>query len=517
MKKIIKYLALVPLLAIMLLNCVIYGQVIAAEDSTVDYSSEYVYFSEEQPEILELCDFRDFRNLSVYPDIFPDFEYYLYYGSVTKSSYDKFVNGSIDSIEICFYLLDLTACEILQNDYAYYDPDTAVSSRIATYIYDRTTNSWTKDSLSVKGTCIFAFFPDSFYLARYSGTINNPPSKVLTSSTSYCVAFDSNVIDVEFESGVLNALDVSVSFSPELHGAFTRTRTDRGQTVTLDNFSFIVSNNSKFPVQYLMAIYRDDEFFRPFNDDALSAQAATKFNGKTYTGNPTYVYVKDEWIYLPHGTQGVITANAPSSWHYLQSGEAESVTVAFNQVKLDINVNYTCVVYAIRNDSNYATVFTNYNTFQYPACSDYCVDVSGLSCVYTSQFNILNPAEFNPNNNDNSYAFDVDDSLLFNRANGYIDENGEVVVDRVDTNSLANAGKDPNDPWSGYNPDHNAWEVYYKNQNTVSSDIDQLSNNFSSFLQFVNKVFSYFPKNYQNIIILGLTSIVVIGILKVVF
>lgn len=508
LKKFKRYLALIPLLMVMLLNCVCYGQVFATEDSTVDYSGEFIDISQTYPEILDVCDFSSIHGLNDFYNISIP-ENYLFIGRVQKSIYNSFLSGVYSSFNIMFYIIELDIDNLQSNDFAYYD-FLGCSTVIYYFNFNPSKNSFTFNSKSNTSRYDFIYYPDSFNLV-VENSITSEPSEIL-SGDYFCFAFDSNVIEVG-ES----PLDVSVSFSPELHGAFTRTRTDRGQTVTLDNFSFIVSNNSKFPVQYLMAIYRDDEFFRPFNDDALSAQAATKFNGKTYTGNPTYVYVKDEWIYLPHGTQGVITANAPSSWHYLQSGEAESVTVAFNQVKLDINVNYTCVVYAIRNDSNYATVFTNYNTFQYPACSDYCVDVSGLSCVYTSQFNILNPAEFNPNNNDNSYAFDVDDSLLFNRANGYIDENGEVIVDRVDTNSLANAGKDPNDPWSGYNPDHNAWEVYYKNQNTVSSDIDQLSNNFSSFFKFVNKVFSYFPSNYQNVIILGLTAVVVLGVLKVVF
>lgn len=508
MKKIFKYLALVPLLTVLIFNCIIYGSVYAD-----DYSSCLVSFSQSSPKVIELFDYRDFHSISSFSDRVTEDDDYLYFGIVDKDDYSDFISGNKNSIKLTFYLYILTDISIYSSDYSYYITDTIRRYSIY-YNINISTGSVTKGNSSHNDNS-FEYFPDSFYVGLFSGT---PSTSVRTSSNSYTFVFDSSVFEKKHEAISSNSnLNVSVSFSPELTGAFSRTRYENGFKITLDNFNFTVTNNSKFSIQYLMAIYRDDEFFRPFNDDPLSAQAATKFNGKTYTGNPTYVYVKDEWIHLPHGTQGVITANAPSSWHYLQSGEAESVTVAFNQIKLDINVNYTCVVYAIRNDSNYATVFSNYNSFQYPACSDYCVDVSGLSCVYSSQFNILNPAEFNPNNNDNSYAFDVDDSLLFNRANGYIDENGEVVVDRVDTNSLANAGKDPNDPWNGYNPDHNAWEVYYKNQNTVSSDIDQLSNNFSSFLQFVNKVFSYFPKNYQNIIILGLTSIVVIGILKVVF
>jgi hypothetical protein len=125
-------------------------------------------------------------------------------------------------------------------------------------------------------------------------------------------------------------------------------------------------------------------------------------------------------------------------------------------------------------------------------------------------FTISNPATFDSTANDGSYAFDIDDRQLFNRANGYIDDNGNVVIDRIDTDSLIGSS----DSW-GSQYDSDAWDTYYKNQNTVSSDIDQLSRNFSSFFRFVNKVFSYFPKNYQSIIILGLTSMVVLGLFKV--
>lgn len=510
LKKIKKYFLLIPLIMVSLLNCVCYGQVIATDDSTVDYSNCLVSFSEVCPEVLELFDYRDYHSITSFSDKITEDDDYLYYGTVDKDDYSDFISGSTNRIKLTFVFYKLTDVDIYSGPVSYYISDT-ISRYTIYYNINIDTDSVVKGNFS-SSTVAFEYFPDSFFVTHgFSGT---PSTSVRTNADSYIFLFDSSVFEKKHEVDFSNTLDVSVTFSPELTGAFNRTVSDRGQTVTLDDFSFKISNNSKFDIQYIMAIYRDSDTFLPFNSDPLAAQSDTTFTGKTYVGTPVYVYVKDEWLYLPHRQNGVITGYAPSSWHMVSSGDSDFVTINFNQVNLNTRQNYNVVVYAIRNDLSYATPFTNLNEFQVPACADYNVEIDNLQLVYSSQFSILNPAEFDATNNENSYAFDENDRLLFNRANGYIDENGEMVIDRVDTNQWVTEGSD--DSWVNFDSDLNAWDTYYKNQNTVSSDIDQLSRNFSSFFKFVNKFFSYFPKNYQSITILGLTSLVVLGIIKVV-
>lgn len=520
MKKLKKYLLMIPLLAVMLLNCVCYGQVIFSANA-IDYT-EY-FKSPDESDLLSHFDFTDPENVlstvkkyySNYPASYFTNYYYCVY--LTPDEYNKYSSGSpynftikcifTDSSDITnstnFYILNKTRLTVnlhfsSSNNFSlstgfddHYDKF---------FIYYKNTGSFIDENTSsIKyifiGDDRINYCDENIYYYQYSNIEN------------FSLFYD-------YEAAQ-SSMNVNVTFSPELTGAFNRTVTDRGQKVTLDEFSFTVENNSKFDVQYLMSIHKIDDSFYPF-PDPINARYMT-VNGKTYTGSPVYVYVKDEWLFLPHGVQGIITAYAPSSWHKVSAGSVDSVTVNFNQLKLNSVDVYDVEVYAVRNDFNYVSPFTNHNTFDYPASVDCSIVQEDVQLVYSSRFNIANPADFDPNNNENSYAYDEDDRFLFNRANGYIDENGETVIDRVDTNQFVNAGNDPDDPWRGWDDSNDAWETYYKNQNTVSSDIDQLSNNFSSFFKFVNKTFSYFPKNYQNIIMLGLTSIVVLAVIKVVF
>ena len=504
LKKIKKLLFLFLSLFLMLLNCVCYGQVLAAANIT-DYS---VFFLDPPQDIIDCMDFTDVENIDLFD--FPDYSSFYYQVCCDSTYYERYLNGDIDYLPIDFLIVDFSDSD----SFVTIDPTTfsttPLSYQYFSYYYYRDSGFQFNNS--------YSYSPRYFYFQPlvgdwgFNSSAFSPDEWDLDTPNSHTLYIECDYFDLNSSSS--SSLNVDVVFSPELTGVFNRTVSDSGQKVTLDEFSFKVSNNSNFDIQYLMAIYRESDTFLPFNTDPLVAKYDTNFNGKTYNGSPVYVYVKDEWLYLPHRQIGVITGYAPSSWHMVSSGDSDFVTINFNQVKLNTYQNYTVVVYAIRNDLAYVTPFTNLNEFQVPACSDFNVDIDNLALVYSSQFSILNPAEFDASNNDNSYAFDVDDRLLFNRANGYIDENGEMVIDRVDTNQWVTEGSD--DPWVNLDSDLNAWDSYYKNQNTVSSDIDQLSRNFSSFFKFVNKFFSYFPKNYQSITLLGLTSLVVLGIIKVV-
>ena len=515
LKKIKRYLLLIPLLFVMMLNVSVYGQILTSS-AAIDYNTLFHPFSESGLE--------DYYNITDSDAVMSKvhsstggYNYYVYALYATPGNYQNLLNGDDYTLNFtCVLFNDLSL--ITETDSFIYIQNGVQRIYYCSFISDFANSNHLFNNAAVDSHYEMGFsynklngtFKTCWF---FGGSMIDPNS----SDGNHYFYQASNIPDFpffyDFDSAA-STLNVDVVFSPELTGTFNRTVSDRGQTVTLDDFSFKVSNNSKFDIQYLMAIYRESDAFLPFNIDPLVAKYDSNFNGKTYNGSPVYVYVKDEWLYLPHRQNGVITGYAPSSWHMVSSGDSDFVTINFNQVKLNTFQNYNVVVYAIRNDLSYVTPFTNLHEFQVPACADYNVELDTLQLVYSSQFSILNPAEFDATNNDNSYAFDEDDRLLFNRANGYIDENGEMVIDRVDTNQWVTEGSD--DPWVNWDSDLNAWDTYYRNQNTVSSDIDQLSRNFSSFFKFVNKFFSYFPKNYQSIIILGLTSIVVLGIIKVI-
>lgn len=502
MSKLKKILLLIPTAFIMLLNCISF----TAFADEINYQDYWIDLS-EIPELQSREWIFDSTKDSNHN---PGFSKYIYaVDTINKSSYDDFISGIDDVFSFKSYYIDLTNVEFESNEYSVVSLNRVPVQQIefefcsdgTLYFYPAVTNSY-----------FIRYFPDS-------GTIQLVPifdssgyplaDKSYINTNKYYIHIESNHPDFpvpDFAGGSSGgALNVSVNFDPEMSGDFQRREIINDKIVTIDTLNFSVTNNSKFSIQYLVAIVSQDDFFSLYSDNAISHP-----NGKVYSGDPTYVYVSDEWCYLPSGTKGITSTYCPSSWHHVDSGDVDNVTVNFNQMKLNIGVIYSVYVYAVKNTQDSVCVIPfNQDSYQYN--EDYVLNFSDAQVVYSSQFTCSNPAEFDPNSNSGSYAFDGSDTSFFNRANGYIDENGNVVIDRIDTDSLISGS----DSW-GSQFDKNAWDVYYDRQNSVSSDLTQLSNNFSSFFRFINKVFGYFPKNFQSVISLGLTSVVVLGIIKVV-
>ncbi len=502
LKKIKKYSLLIPLIMVLCFNFCVYGSVQA-----VDYASYHHNLSDCPYDFSSVFDPDDADSLS---SAFPP----AYEGSrgsffvciyLSGSNYNNFLNGLNYTVEV--RVIDFYSSSLIVNNDSFYRFGNFFSHCVYTYNFDVSTGAFTsKKNIVDKSRYDLVYFKESGQVLSVDSSLSTDDILALGSSSHYYYQY-TNFDGFDLFSFEDSSLNVTVSFNPELSGAFSRTVMQNGQKVTLDTLNFTVTNNSNFPIQYIFAIVnRDEDFFLYNENNSFSVP-----NGKVFGGNPSYVYVKDEWLYLPSGEtkKNVTSTFAPSSWHYVSSKNSDSVTIGFNQMKLNIGVYYNVYVYAIRNDSNQVLCIPyNIDSWQYN--EDYVIDFTSAELVYSSEFTISNPATFDPTANDGSYAFDIDDRQLFNRANGYIDDNGNVVIDRIDTDSLIGSS----DSW-GSQFDSNAWDIYYKNQNTVSSDIDQLSRNFSSFFKFVNKFFSYFPKNYQSIIILGLTSMVVLGLFKV--
>lgn len=515
-----KYLLLIPTMFVMLLNVIGCGQVVFNASAAVDYSE---YFQHEVSEVNELFnfDFTDFDAICSaderYLPAYYGTEYYFYSISCDPNVYDNYINGSVDLKSVfTFTLFALKDLSYEENDYCI---------RFRPKIYS--TRFLTDDSSAVD----YPFGTEeqsSYYVYYYKNTgsfsiVSAYSSNVRPEAENFCDGRyyfyqSTNIPDFPFPDFVnhgssSNKLNVDVSFEPPLTGKFDRRVVERGRTITLENFKFRVTNNSKFSIQYAFFIVKRDEEFNISPDKSFDSP-----NGKVYSGNPAYAYVTDEWCYLPKhdgtGKGGIVSTFTPSTWHYLSSGDEDSVDISFSQMLLKEYTPYDLYVYAVRNDKDSVCVIPfNQSSFQQGYNEEYMIDFLKAEIVYSSTFSVLNPAEFNPSLNDNgSYAFDPDDKTLFNRASAYKDDNGEVVIKKVDTDKFISSP----DSW-GSEYDSDAWDKYYKSQNTVSSDINQLSLNFSSFFRFVNTVFSYFPKNFQSVFVLGLTGCVVVGILKVVF
>lgn len=493
--KIKKYILLIPTIAIMLINCICYGQVIATDDS-IDYTQ---YFLDPPQDVIEYMDFTDVHNIDLFD--FPDYSDYYFQVLTSYQNYENYTNGIIDYLDISFLVCDFTDFANFTS-YDYHTCTPKIDYQLYRFNYYR--DSGYELISSTADSKFFYFSPLSGAFGFNSSTFVDKLTDEVFKPTYYTFYIECEFFGL---SGSGSALNVSVNFDPELTDTFTRRVNIDGQMVTLESLNFSVTNNSRFPIQYIVAIVRLGDSFYLYPDNSVSYP-----NGKVYSGDPTYVYVSDEWCYLPSGSskKSVTSTYCPSSWHYVDSGDIDEVTVKFNQMQLTDWTEYDVLVYAVKNTQDSVCVIP-YNVDSYQYNQDYVLNFAEAQLVYSSHFVCRNPAEFDPDSNSGSYAFNNSDSSLFNRANGYIDENGNVVIDRIDTDTLISG----TDSW-GSQFDKDAWDVYYDKQNTVSSDLNQLSNNFSSFFRFLNKIFGYFPKNYQSAVSLGLTSLVVLGIIKVV-
>ncbi|MDE5854606.1 MAG: hypothetical protein K2H19_06040, partial [Ruminococcus sp.] len=241
-------------------------------------------------------------------------------------------------------------------------------------------------------------------------------------------------------------------------------------------------------------------------------------NGKGFYGNPAFAYLSDEWAYMPKfaglsdnpfssNNTGIVKTYKPCAWHYLSEKDSFTTTISYSQMKLVKDKNYNVYVYAVRNDKDAICLISPIQTAHGGYNKEYSIDLTQSELVYNSAFICRNPAEFDSNNNSNgTYAYNSDDDEIYRRATAYVDDNGEVKLEKVDTNAFLS----PSGDYSG-----TAWNNSTKN--TVSSDISQLSINFASFYKFVNSVLGYFPKNVQSLYSLGFLSIIVLGMVKVVF
>ena len=107
MKKIFKYLALVPLLTVLIFNCIIYGSVIATDDNTVEY-----------PVFLGSDFFTQYD--------FSDVETILKKSSNTFDSWESFLNGD-KYYFICAYFASV-------EDYKLYIGESSSSDHVRVYL-----------------------------------------------------------------------------------------------------------------------------------------------------------------------------------------------------------------------------------------------------------------------------------------------------------------------------------------------------------------------------------------------
>ena len=290
------------------------------------------------------------------------------------------------------------------------------------------------------------------------------------------------------------SLNLSVSFSPSMSGTVTRKGTANGSEVTYDHLNLNIQNNGD-NAQWLFCIVPHGQ--------SLSFPEAIINTPQGFIGSPTYVYIADEWIDWTNGLTG-ITGNyggidmqmlySPCAWHTLITQSDRTYRINWDMMKLSKDVSYDCVVYGMINEEPVNASSSGSGL----GCWTVKSALSGIQEVYRSTFTMANPAEFNPNsidegNSSHSWDPDIDNSDLFNSNSVYKDSNGNFVIKGGSSNSNSSGGS------------------FY----VSSSSVNNINNIFRNFFRFISGVLICFPTIYQNIIALGLSALIVVGVVKV--
>ena len=277
-----------------------------------------------------------------------------------------------------------------------------------------------------------------------------------------------------------NPLDISVSFVPNMNGAVSRQQTINGHSYTSDTCDMHIHNNGNH-AQYAW-------FIVPTGDSVTFPEQIFDDSNLFY-GNPVYAYISDEYWSNNIGFSGmdftIEYSLKPHAWHNLEpmaEGEEDVISVPWSCMKLQANTSYDCVVYGALNDSVRHGVKYDYDT---------------ITEVYRSTFTISDPAEFDPNNNTNGvypWDNDIDNHDLLGQTFAKMDNDGNITYVNHGTSTI-------NGNLSNYSG--------------LSTTLNP-NQAFGTFFSFFLSVLSFFPTEYTVLIFIGISSIVVIAIIKAV-
>ena len=354
---------------------------------------------------------------------------------------------------------------------------------------------------------IFVFY-DSWgfhYYSRSASAIqfdfNNNSVYALDADSNYIQisGYDSSVTSCQFGNFETNfeeydpnanSLSLDVSFKPTLSGTISRKQTIDGKEYTSTTLDMYVTNNGN-DAQFAW-------FILP-KGGSLSFPSLAEYNSQGFVGNPVFAYVSQEWTDYTEGFNGSAVL-APSSWHAIPSGYINQLySVSWSQMMLSPNTEYDCVVYACLNVNPINTTDDPNSSWEVRRIDTVTCALNDVQEVYRSTFSISDPAEFNSSYVDEanqSYPWNpnADNSSLFNISNAYTDDTGNIVI-RGQTRGGADTSS-----WS-------AWgDVSNNNMNNI----------FRSYFSFLNGAMNCFPKAFLQLLTLGLSGLIVLGIIKVV-
>ncbi len=292
--------------------------------------------------------------------------------------------------------------------------------------------------------------------------------------------FDTNIPEIH-----LHDLDLSISFQPSMSGQISRTQVINGKEYVSSTCDLHITNNGE-NAQFAWFIVPHGQ--------SISFPTTQEYNTSGFVGNPVFAYITDEWTDFSAGFSAD-TVYAPSAWHCVPAGYVNQIYhVSWSSMMLSTDTQYDCLVYATLTHDSIDT--TSYNpNFDMRSVYSVSSDLSGVELVYSSTFTITDPANFVAD----SDGFDVhpwnpniDNSDMFNTSSAHKDSNGNIFI--------------KSEQREGSNIAVAAW-----------GDADQSMNNiFRNYFLFLNSAMNCFPKAFINILTLGLSGLVILGIIKVV-
>lgn len=309
----------------------------------------------------------------------------------------------------------------------------------------------------------------------------------------------------EAESTFFNyspGLDIEVKFNPNLSGNLDRIIDQNGVKAESDYFSMEVINHSSKNAQFLFAIVPEGEQFSFKPKDLLGVGLDTE------SLKSTFFYLSQEWVYSPTITSQLPPKRVDEStysqitpWHFISADSTIQHSFNWSQVNITKDTNYDAVVLAIPTPHDKASKVFLYDKNLHYLSLDDCVE------VYRTTFSVENPVKYDSTCEEfGNYPSNGLSGLgkgTFS-ANAYVDKDtGEVVVEDVSAKEKMEARAE--------------WEPGLI-QNEVNgfdlSSVKSILGESKAVFNFFGEALGFMPSWFWSLLILGISSIVVIGIIK---
>lgn len=494
LKKIKKLLFLFLTLFLMLLNCVCYGQVLAAANIT-DYS---VFFLDPPQDIIDYMDFTDVENIDLFD--FPDYSSFYYQVCCDSTDYKRYLNGDIDYLPIDFLIVDFSDSD----SFVTVDPTTfsttPLSYQYFSYYYYRNSGFQFNHDYSDS--------PRYFYFQPLVGRWGSNSSAFSPDEWDFgypnhltlyieCDYFDLN-------SSSSSSLNVDVVFNPHLSGEVDRSVTlDDGSTALKNSITMAIYNHSNFSVQYQMHIYRKGDY--------------PEIGGVSPDVYPVFTYYKKDWVYA-HGLGSnadwwnkVEKQYKATDCHLVLSGRTDVVTFDFNQLPLSEGVEYTVIVSAVRNDYKFAS---EHYIADYEELYPDLFQLQGTQLVFRSDFCMkqYSDVKYDPTNSSNGILpYDPELGLKYEYSYDAVEkDDGEIEYTGKDVYS-------DKDSWYHKPIDDNTQGGSFSSSTASSNGFSNFAKSFQNFFGFIRYMFNFFPKDAKTIFTIGFSAITIIALVKVLF